>query len=64
VSQQKRDHAILIGDTVQDMVAGIKTRIHSIGVASGYHPKSALIRAGAALVANTLTDVQSYMRAA
>ncbi len=40
-------NAAMIGDTTFDMAMGKSARVHSIGVAWGYHPPEELVEAGA-----------------
>jgi HAD superfamily hydrolase (TIGR01509 family) len=58
VSPQK---AVFVGDTVFDIEAGKRAGTFTVGIGTGYHSKSDLIRAGADRVFDTISEVISFV---
>lgn len=50
-------HTVMIGDTVYDIEMGLAAGTRAIGVAWGYHPVEALLKAGAEAVARTPAEL-------
>jgi phosphoglycolate phosphatase len=57
-----RADAVMVGDTVFDMMMAANAGIQAIGVAWGYHPASELTKAGAIGVADTFDGLLETLK--
>lgn len=55
------NNVILFGDAPQDMNAGIKAEIHTIGVTTGVYSKKELQSVGAKIIIDSLKDTNNVM---
>jgi phosphoglycolate phosphatase-like HAD superfamily hydrolase len=51
------DQAVLVGDTVDDIVAAAASGVRAIGVTTGSSPREALLQAGAAHVVDRIDEL-------
>ena len=56
------DKAVMIGDTTFDIEMGRAANVASIGVAWGYHPPEELVNAGAAAIAQDVTQLSQILK--
>ena len=56
-----RSEVVLIGDTKYDAVGAVKAGIDCIGVTYGFGTREELLEAGAAVVFDTLEEVEAYL---
>ena len=56
------DKAVMIGDTTFDIEMGRAANVASIGVAWGYHPPEELVNAGAAAIAQDVTQLGQMLK--
>jgi phosphoglycolate phosphatase len=56
------DHVVLVGDTPNDVQAGLAAGVHVVAVSTGKTTAKDLAAAGANVVADNLTECQSYIR--
>ncbi len=56
------DRAVMIGDTIYDMIMATSAGVRAIGVAWGYHTPPELVAAGAAAVAETAEHLRELLQ--
>lgn len=53
---------VMIGDTTYDMEMAVNAGVRALGVAWGYHSPEDLMSAGAVMVAETVADLDRYLK--
>ena len=56
------DNTVMIGDTTYDIEMAVSAGVRALGVAWGYHSPEDLQRAGAAMVFETVSELEHYLK--
>ena len=56
-----RESTIMIGDTINDILMAVNSKINSIGVAWGYNDVKTLESAGATIIVSDAKELEQYL---